>query len=211
MPARPLVPGVVKSVVNWDVFGAAAANVLHWAFTGTWSPALLDDFATAVGNAFVLNLLPDISPDVAIGEVVTTDLSNASNPNGISAIDMPGTASGAPGPASACVLISETIDRRYRGGHPRVYIPGVPDSARSTTDSKSWNPAAVAAIVTSWDALVAEVKGFSVGGVSIVNPVSVSYFLDNALRVTPVVDTIVAFEGKDRICSQRRRLGKAGG
>jgi hypothetical protein len=117
-------------------------------------------------------------------------------------------------PSSAAVLASWTINRRYRGGHPRSYFPFGTAGTYASGSSKFWDPTFIASVETRLNTFIGAVSGKTVSATTFESFVNVSYYDKNSFptppyrRTTPVVDAITAVTVKQRICSQRRRLGK---
>jgi hypothetical protein len=82
-----------------------------------------------------------------------------------------------------------------------------------TGSTKFWQAAFLANVQAGWTAFLAAFP-LTIGSRTY-NPVNVSYWETVAgvrtLRTTPVVDLIVGYLVRERVCSQRRRLGKVNG
>jgi hypothetical protein len=117
------------------------------------------------------------------------------------------------------MVIQRKTARRYRGGHSRVYLPGMLASYLDDTE-EAWDATQLANTETAWQGI--EAAGQAVlhtNGHTDATPVVVSYYLGftnvlypsgryharPTLRATPEVDIVTAFGGNPRPCSQRRR------
>lgn len=114
------------------------------------------------------------------------------------------TMSGLALPANVAILISLHIQQRYRGGHPRIYLPWVSVSAQSTTDTNQVAAATISALGTAFANINVATTGSGVlgGQTQMVyrhktNPTSAALF------------QISAFTVQQTLASQRRRLRKA--
>lgn len=217
MPPLPTIPGVVRYKHNYVNEDASAYMIRYFSYTGSGAidsgelEAFLDEtvmnvdiFAPFVGASIgsehgALTTLEDLSSDTGAEYSMTQDWT--------------GTNTGTALPASAAVCVSEEITRRYRGGHPRTYMMVGSASDYATSSIKMWQAAFLSNIQAGWDAWMADFP-FTVGSRTW-NPVNVSYWEtvagERVLRATPQVDLITSMIARDRVCSQRRRLGKIGG
>jgi hypothetical protein len=143
---------------------------------------------------------------MTIDSVNYVDLTTDTGVSAIDTIALSGTRSGISCSANDCVLLGHQITRRYRGGHPRNYLP-LGDAALQD-NPQQWDTAFVANVLSSWTNVVLEAFDSAGGGASNVLPLNVSYRSGGAPRIAPVVDIIHSSSVDVRICSQRRRLGK---
>jgi hypothetical protein len=157
------------------------------------------------------------SPAVRLLGIRVEDLSSATGAVGQSTNNVVGTNSGHDLGAGTALVIREVITRRYRGGHPRQYLPGL--LAEALTDSGNWDTTFLANFVTAYTAFRAAVAAGVPGGIAPANDCSVSFYhgFHNVtlpsgrvrsvptLRTTPVVDAVASFNGNPKVASQRRR------
>jgi hypothetical protein len=108
-------------------------------------------------------------------------------------------------------MCSLEINRRYRGGHPRKYLPFGTAGTYASASSKFWDSGFIDDVQTKMAAFLSAVGGRTEGSTNFNDVVNVSYYTGGALRVTPVVDAVTSLAVRTRICSQRRRLGKIDG
>jgi hypothetical protein len=207
VPPLPPVPGVVKIIVKQSLAGVPVYNVLH-AWKGTsagWTQTDLNSFSTTVRGAWVTNVLPLQSSTLTLTDVQVVDLTSNSGGEATASGSSPGTGGSSVNPANVCVCWSWKQSLRYRGGHPRTYVAGIPTTANSnantiTSTAKNAHATAAAAIRTA-------VNGFS-DGIQNAQLCYVSYYHDKALRETPYIGVITGVGVDDRFDSQRRRLGR---
>jgi hypothetical protein len=116
-----------------------------------------------------------------------------------------GDTGGSPNPSSACAVIQWHPYPSYRGGKPKMYLPGANDdknlSPRQWTDAYVTDLAAAA--VDFIEAMTADVTGLG----SCV-PSFLERIRDKEPLATPILRHITGATVQPRICSQRRRLGK---
>jgi hypothetical protein len=115
------------------------------------------------------------------------------------------------------MVIRHKINRRYRGGHPRTYLPGL--AGFYVGANGNWTAASMSATLTGWNTFMASCIASPPAAVGTLVHVNVSYFTGfvnkmfpsgrqhpvPTVRGTPVVDTIVSESINPRPASQRRR------
>lgn len=207
MPALPFVPGVAKIIVKQTIGSVNVFNILHadgGAGTG-WTSTELNSLASAVRSAWVTNVLPLQHTQLNLNDVQTIDLASDTGPSGVATGANAGTATLNYLSANAAVTWSWTISRRYRGGHPRTYIAGIPFSAIT-------NPNSITATAQSAHAAAAAAIRTAVNGVTTsagtAKLACVHYYRNKVLLSTPLVSQITGVTVDTRIDSQRRRLGR---
>lgn len=218
MPPLPNVPDVVKVQVKGTfTSGYNWANVMHFSYGGSApSSATCAAIATQALYQYQFYMLPLMGATTSINEAIVTDLSSSSGGEGNNINDQPGTRTGGGIGANATFLISKTIFTRYRGGHPRTYLPiGLsPDLA----NEGHWTSGFVTSATAAWQSFIDNMIGFSSGGVSIGQECAVSYYETDYTttppkrirRTTPVVYEIAVdgYRGNAEMASQRRRIGR---
>lgn len=207
MPALPLVPGVIKVEVLGTRDDKNWANIFHVNYTGT-SPGVstLETIAIACIDSYNTRFSAEIGTDVSFGPVACTDLGTITTPRTLGGSTHNGLLTGAPLSAMTAMLVTKTVARRYRGGHPRTYFPA--GDSTSLADATHWDTAIVAAFNSEYPSFQTDWMNSLFGSTQLVTEVNVSYYLDKALRVTPQVDAILAVEAQAMVASQRRRDGR---
>jgi hypothetical protein len=207
VPALPFVPGVAKIVVKHTLAGVNMYNVLHadgGAGTG-WTSTELNSLAAAVRSAWVTNVIPLMGNAVSLQDVTCIDLASETGPSGVATGTTSGTGGASICPANVAVCWSWAISRRYRGGHPRTYIGGIPQAQVSTANTmvtgyRTSHATAAAAIRTAVNAVTT-----SAGTAKLA---AVHYYRAGSILPTPLVSQINGVSVDDRFDSQRRRLGR---
>jgi hypothetical protein len=206
MPPLPPVAQVVKCVALGTYYGAHWANVFHVRYTGTTpTVADLNTFSTDFGNAYDGHLLEHISDGVTLTDVECTDLSSSVSAQGAASMSHPGDIAGDSLSASVAVCLSWKIARRYRGGHPRTYLCGIPDSV--TANVQALSAGAVTNYQNDAAGFMAAVNAISLGG-ALVTLGCVSYVGGGVPRTVPLFEDFRGSTVNARLDSQRRRLGK---
>lgn len=223
MPALPDVDAVIR--VRYKFSRGTDIDVLpraYFSYGGTPpTSAQLVTMATALETTFASQVSNMCTSDVTGTEIELTDLSSSTAATGSYSFSAAGARSGGKLPASACALVNFTIDRRYRGGKPRIYLPFGAET--DLTNAQDWGSSFITAVNTSWGDLVAAWTTNVWSGGGTLQQVNVSYYEGFASVQNPVTkrwrniptprssvtpDDIVGFGCNTRVGSQRRRLGK---
>lgn len=224
MPALPPVPKVLQLAfgVENNANSYTDINRLYVSYTGT-APSVgsLNAFATTALAAFATALAPSTGDDKTFASLEAVDLSSPTSAVATVTLGTAGALTGAPLPADVAMVMSGTVARRYRGGHPRSYLP-VGDVTKLNTDVQ-WGSDFLTAVHTAWIGFITAIGGAGWAGAGTVAPVNVSYYhlFHNvefpsgrvasipSLRVGgPLVDLITAYVARPRLGTQRRRIGR---
>jgi hypothetical protein len=191
---------------------------IFFSFTGA-GPTVADlgTLATTMSAAWNTNMSPQVNTGVTLTGITLTDLTSASGAQNVTSQARVGTLAGTAMSAGIALIIKFKVNRRYRGGHPRFYLPGrvIADLASST----SWNAGVLTAVSTAWAAFIAGCVLGPPASLGTMAHVNVSYFTGFTnrtfpsgrtravpnLRVTPLQDPIVSYSVNGLIGSQRRR------
>ena len=224
MPALPDTPsGVIRIRLihqqpNDDHVGCA----FDMAYSGG-APST-SDLATLAGNVSAdwdAQLKPFLSANALLYSVVCIDLANTSTPEGSIFPAIAGTRAGNSVPNSICAVLGFSIDRRYRGARPKVFLPFGTESDQSS--STTWLTAFVEDLKTAWDTFQGLITTTIVSATVLGAPVGVSYYegkIPNpnpgarmrflpAPRAVPAIYAVTATAVLPRFGSQRRRLTAA--
>lgn len=216
----PLAPvaNAVRIALDWSDGGdTGLTSTLFWRYSGapptgadcaSLASAIYPDVAVCVG-------LLDI--ESALQGVRITDLSDPDGGNGEHIESTQGTRSGTVLAGGTAALVNFTINRRYRGGKPRISPPfGV---SSDLVNRQTWESSFQTA-VTSWMVgLTAAINGSVSGATTLTAHINVSYYegSDPATkpsgrvynkprrRVPPVTDLVLNAACSISPSSQRRR------
>lgn len=212
MPPLPVVPQVCKLEVKGTYHDTAWVNIYYVQYSGTApSSSDLNNYLTAIATPIETAYEAEMSVDNELTEYVITDLTSSTGATSSLSRSAFGSRSGDFNPASVAVVISNHINRRYRGGHPRKYLSWGTSGTFATGSTKDWDSGFITDCEAKYAAMLAGMIGITEGGTTFAANVSVSYRNAGAVRATAVVDPIVSSTMAVRVCSQRRRLGKVGG
>lgn len=213
MPALPVVPNVIKAEIEGTYHDAKWVNIYYVQYTGG-APAATD-LQNWIDNQ-ITNALPkyadEMSVDNEITSVKATDLASDTGATDTEAASVFGVRTGDFMPAGVAMVGSLEIGRRYRGGHPRKYLPWGTAGTMASGSTIDWDSGFIADCQTKFHSILFDnFIGTTSGSTNWVNNVNVSYRTGGAPRVTAQVDVVTSVVIRQRICSQRRRLGKVGG
>lgn len=216
MPPLPVVPNVLKVIISSVRSDSDVENILHIAYTGDPPGAgAIQDFLEDAFVPFTVSLFNSQgSTDLTGVSIEGIDLSSDTGASFVAPFVSTGVRTGDFAPSSACVVTSWTIPRRYRGGHPRTYWPFGTAGTYETGSSKLWDSGFITAVeaeLLSWSGGWSDTTEGSTVFTTLCNVSYVSKVANPTppyRRTTPVVDVITGSTTKQRICSQRRRLGK---
>jgi hypothetical protein len=218
--AQILVPGTAL-VAMQGVFGVQPWTcVAHFKYDNlgdAWTQANITLLATTVNTAWGTRIAPLAHSEVILQNVEATDIGQVAPAFGSSSTAKPGTSTlGTPLTTATCMVVSRHISRRYRGGHPRIYLPIGVSGDVQTQDS--WTQAFVTQSQQAWANLVSDVRtGIpAIGGnqVSEVIPAYTYTLVDDPIHHkwhrtrTGLLNTFIvqSYEARQTFGTQRRRL-----
>lgn len=208
MPARPPVADVIKfEFIQTLASTRNVVNITYAAFSGGGGvDSDLLNVATAVHGHFGTRFLGHLNSDLVLVETIATDLTTDISPRVTYTSTVAGAGGGTALTANTALAISWGISRRYRGGHPRMYLCGL--ETDMLADPSHWASGTLTTFDTAANDFLSDVGSSGHGTYTSLTPVNVSYFTGGALRVTPVIDGITGASVHSRVDSQRRRSGK---
>ncbi len=219
MPALPSPGPIVKLNVNWGIEGDALGETVHYFrySSGAPSAADLSTFATDAVSTGLTQFQALCNNYVGMLAATARDLGSAMGNEATAGTPWVGTRGTALTPPAAAMVVSHSISRHYRGGHPRTYLP-LGDAADIATTG-FWTAGLVSAADTAWGNWANGLLS-TFGSLVTTNIVNVSYYgppnriitgstgrvrTVSTMRVTPLVDNITGHAARKQIGSQRRR------
>ncbi|MBV8431640.1 MAG: hypothetical protein JO244_10785, partial [Solirubrobacterales bacterium] len=171
----------------------------------------LDAFCGQINTAWATAMPAMQSAAQSYQGCAATDLSGPTGVEAVVADAIPGTRTGTTLPASTAMVMHETVQFKYRGGHPRTYLlVGVADD--KANDSQ-WASTFLTSVITQWNIFLGTITGFANGGTTYNRQVIVSYYGGaptvggkSQLRVTPLVFPVLGITPRNAIGTIRRRL-----
>lgn len=219
MTALPAVPKAVRLDIHYaQDADPNIMNRLHFQYAGTLNTADAVTWLAAMNTALRTFVGALLNNQLSLYLMELTDLTSNTAPQVSNSTGQVG-GDGNPGlSAGVAFVISYEVARRYRGGKPRTYLPGM--AAGFLLNPSQWDPTEVTNIVTHWNTFLTACQvtpmGTAIGAITLVNISYYSGFVNHTypsgrvkaipqLRVTPLVDTILAIRGNNAPASQRRR------
>lgn len=221
MPAPPAQPNVLRITLRYGLVSSLGSCRFYFTYTGgPPTNTNCDAIAAGVAAAFSTDLASLLSADSALEAVEVADLTSSSSGVGSYNTPVSGTRSGAPPTNDAVVLLNSIIQRRYRGGRPRMYQPfGVDGDLQS--DRVTWSTALTGAVDTGWGNFKTALSALTGIGCTLVAHVNISQYSSFAPVQNPVTkrwkniptprsvaispDIIISTVARPEISQQRRR------
>jgi hypothetical protein len=210
---------VLKCALKYNqADGSEAGSRFYLGYTGSApSSATLDTVAGDIKTAFVTNLLGAINSTFTLVEIDLLDITTETGASGSWTGTEEGGDTTSPVAAQVATSVEFDIARRYRGGKPRMFLP--PPGSSEVADPAHWTDGFVSGTNTNMAAFMTEIGAISVGGLSDLTHVSLSYYkgftnLPNSsgreravptYRATALVDTVTGYSTKKMFGSQKRR------
>lgn len=190
-------------------YGSAKwANVFHVRYApGPPSQADFNSLATGLRTAWNTNIKALMGATCILTQTQCIDLSSNTGLQSQDSTSVTGTAVGGTAlPANVALVVSLKIARRYRGGHPRMYLTG--QGANNTVNAQNWLGAWATSAQAAMEAWRTAVNALTFASMTTIQVVNLSYYTGKVLRVSPTFDTITGVAVHTRVDTQRRRLGK---
>lgn len=224
MPPLPAVPNVLR----YDFLQSMQSqpdiqNRLYFAYTGgPPSPSDLLASAVALAASWHTNMHPHQVPELTLNAVRGIDLNSNTGAVVVANAGTVGTFADDPQGLGVALVVQFKIARRYRGGKPRLYMAGPPFGA-IVGATGAWGAGYTAAVLASFQAMVAGFVGTTFGALTIGAHHNVSYFSGfhnvtlpsgretsrPTVRGVAVVDQVTGYAINPRPASQRRRNGQS--
>lgn len=206
MPPLPPVSSAVKIRLIGTYFFRPWNNIIYAQYSvPTPTAANLSAYASALATVWGTNVAPLCNTAVSLTAIDVIDIASATGASASVSVAIPGTLTGQALPIQAAMVASWHINLRYRGGHPRSYVPaGVP---ASTVNGNTWTSTFITSAVASMTGFLNGMNGISLGGGSSFM-IAVSYHTAHAVRPTPLKNAVQSVSVHPRLDTQRRRLGK---
>jgi hypothetical protein len=214
MPPLPIASGGLRIILSGKYVAQNWANVMYAHTTGLDpSEADLTTMATSLKTLWTTTLGTLSVNALTLTQVTVVDISSTSGLAGIwASTPVTGTIAGSASAAQIAGVISWKIARRYRGGHPRTYIPGIAQS--SILNHREFTSGWVASAGTAANAWRGGINGMTFASMPLCAFVNFSFYSKTDvpapphLRAIPVMNPILTHKVGSRLDSQRRRLGK---
>lgn len=204
MPLLAPVPGVVRVDIPAVLVGQPMVNTFHFqrnvASPAPWTQPDMQGLVNDVRDWWVTKVLPILVQSYVLQPLVLTDLTSDTGLKFAFGAIQPGAVPQKSLPTNAAMCVSWHQAQRYKGGHPRTYLGGIPEN--NSEDGRHFSVPSLNAFRGAFATL-----GF-------INPTGAEMVLvrrtvNKVLLAQPQVHRITGNHINARIDSQRRRLGKA--
>lgn len=214
MPPRPPLASTVRIELVWaGPNGVKANNIMH-ALMGTgWDPTVANlnvvagNVVTALGSTAGNHIMATVCTTWSNTAVNVYDNGGTTENEGAITGAGAGGNSGTSLPPNCASAISWQIPAHYRGGHPRTYLAGLPESDLSIPSGNTWSSAARSAFAAAWQSFLTSFNAGLVSGITEALG-NIAYSRNNVPLTTPVFYPFSGGIAHARMDSQRRRLGK---
>jgi len=207
VPPLPAANKVVKVEITGLRNGIDWANIFHFAYAGTAPTfAQMATFADAEVHEYGSQFFTLMDTETSVEGCVCTDLTSDTSAQGTATFHDAGTRSGGSIGAQVALLVNDHIQRRYRGGKPRHYMPfGV---TTDLTNDNTWTGTFQTTCETQYSAFIANTLTNVWSGGGPLTYVNLSYYANKALRAVPVTDAILSNSINPMVATIRRRDGR---
>lgn len=205
-------------MIGVDGAGNDWGNRFYLSYSGSApSGANCVTLAGDVAGAWNTNLAPIIADGYSLTEVDVLDIATDSGLSGQWTGSHSGSAGGNNPPAQVTMNVELGISRRYRGGKPRIYLPGSDTS--HANEYNQWSSGYLTTVQTAVAAFFSALEALSVGSMGTLAHVSLSYYkgftnITNSsgreravptYRTSALVDAVTGYFPKAVFGSQKRR------
>lgn len=201
----PPVSGVCKVEYQGTLNGVNWACIFHEGYTGAPPTAgAVTLLANKFQDAFLHDLAPVVTTAAFLNSTTVTDLSSNLGAVGLNAVGVQGGRTGNAAPNNCCSVMSWTIARKYRGGHPRTYLPGI--NQEDVVAGTTLSPTFIVALSGAASSFLSSSQTAGAVPMALTGLVCVHYRKGAAYIVPPLVDPIVAGQAHAGVGTQRKRL-----
>lgn len=215
----PASPCVRVRLIYTDTSGTEAGSRFYLGYAGAAPSAgncitLATDIATAWNDH--LASLP--SNNWTLTEVDVLDITTDLGLSGAATVSFEASGGTVPLAKMSAINVEYNIARRYRGGKPRMFLPG--GTQANMTDEGRWTDGFIGDVNTGMAAFFSQIEALEIGTMGALTHVNLSYYagfknITNSsgreravptYRATALLDVVQGYACKARIGSQRRRL-----
>lgn len=211
----PPLPGWMSVGYNYVVGDSKGTNIEWFAYDETEAEAAtsadLNQISVLQANSWLVRFSPHLA-NVTVLETMRIVLFRSSGE--IAATFAPaynGAGGDGSNPGNIAAVVNWVIDAYYRGGKPKMFLPGIPPSAIAT--ETQLEPDYVSALTLAMGLWNAEDVPTFVSDhlTSAPSHIAPSWATGGAYRLTAVQRAVSEAWVQPRVCTQRRRLGKPTG
>jgi hypothetical protein len=205
------------SLIYQATGGPRATNHFYMRYTNSLSSADALTLLTTLAGSWNTRMASLTVPNWTLVQTAVNDLDSRTGIESGLVVSHPGTSAGNTLGAAVSFVLSFKTALKYRGGHSRVYVPGI--SAASESDVNSWSPTGQGNVFTAFTGMINDLTTSPPVGVGALSQVVVRYISSNKadftpappttpppwLLPTPMVLPVTATVTNPQFASQRRR------
>lgn len=215
MAPRPPVPKTVRVELNWVATpnNNQAHNIFYIQSPGSANevpPSDLGSIANALASTgtghFPNSIAYNVASNWSLATITVSD-NGGSEATTTATVGYAGAATPPSLPPQCAVCASFAIAARYKGGHPRMYLPGVPSGALTSNNWSQLTSSYAGLVQTEVTNALDWITSTTVEGSTLV-PGTISYTRNKVPLTTPVFYAYGLVTVHERLDSQRRRSGK---
>lgn len=190
MVALPVVANVARFSLRYSYGGDSnVLNRFFMKYTGAMGSVDATTLCTTLASSWTTRFNAMYPTTLTLIDTGCLDLGSRTGINVILPVSHPGTAAASLQlSAGAAIVIDGHVALRYRGGHPRVYLPPAVNS--SLADANTWATANLATIFTAWTGMLADLASSPPLAVGALSQVGVRYYSNNILDYPPGTVTV---------------------
>lgn len=219
MAPLPSVPKTIRVTLHTQALGGAVALTrFHQAYTSAVSAVDATTLCGTLASSWNTRLAPITGLNYTLIATQILDLGSDTGVDVVVPVSHVGTAVANGVPAACCFIMSAHVAKRYRGGHSRVYIPGMyfPDLA----DVNTWSTTFQGTVSTAWTGIISDLQTSPPAGVGALSSVTVHQYSSNLADfggiapstkkppwplANPVTYPVTGWSSNPQVGSQRRR------
>jgi len=203
----PIPPGFAKLTLSGTLFTHQWKNVAYLAIGGSSiATSDLNSLATTINTAWGTRFISTVSNDTVLNNVDLVYIPSVGNEiRGTSSVAKTGTAGASTVPdAAACYLLNWNVNKYYRGGHPRWYLPGVITGTMG--NGSTIGSGQRSALVTAATGFLNDCNAATTTNITSTVLGTLSFQHDKAWRSPPIHFPFVSVTASGFVATQRRRI-----
>jgi len=201
-----------------DSAGPIVVNSVYFKYTGTLNAADATTIINAGIGSWGASLGGHMCPNITFVALGLNDLDSRTGVQLAVASGARGTAVVPAVTSGAALVISGKVAYKFRGGHARVYLSGLPLSA--TSDPNSWSAGTITALGSAWNSHINSITGAATGATGAIQAVMAHRYSKNPAELgepptfvtpkplpipNPSTFPITSWTVNPQLASQRRR------
>ncbi len=206
-PRPPIPPGVCKVELAGTILGHQFKNIAYATIGGTGiGSADLNTAAGTINTAWGTRYIALLGDVCSLTGVKLTHIPSVGNEVlGVSSVTKTGSrVGGYVDNASSCYLINWNVNKYYRGGHPRWYMPGV--ITTDITNGSSVGGTQRTSLVSASNGFLNDCNAITTSNITSFVLGTLSWVHLKAWRVPPVHFPYVSASVSPFLATQRRRI-----